>query len=186
MAKFSLVCAIIGEKGGAFGVAIDAGETVGDLKDAIKDKNANKLKDVNAKSLQLFLAKKDGRWLNWAEAEALTLDRDLQRFEEMDPTLVIQNSNYFGDKFQPGEGEVHVLVKVPVSPPNKRRKTLWQDQKTLDPNASALSFDGRGHVWSLNPADISGFGLGQFSSTKLCLYCRDAAADLIAFLRDDV
>ncbi|KAE8882918.1 hypothetical protein PF005_g32279 [Phytophthora fragariae] len=61
MAKFSLVCAIIGEKGGAFGVDIDAGETVGDLKDAIKDKNAKKLKDANAKNLQLSLPGEEGR-----------------------------------------------------------------------------------------------------------------------------
>ncbi|KAE8882915.1 hypothetical protein PF003_g32855 [Phytophthora fragariae] len=104
----------------------------------------------------------------------------------MDTTLVIKNSNYFDNKFQPGEGEVHVLVKVPASPPTKQRKTLWQEQTTLNPKASTLSLDGRGHVWSLAPADISGFGLGQSSSAKLFLFCRDAAADLIAFLLDDV
>ncbi|KAG3114908.1 hypothetical protein PI124_g2548 [Phytophthora idaei] len=36
-----------------------------------------------------------------------------QDFEQMDSTLWIKNAKYFGDKFQPGEGQVHVLVVVP-------------------------------------------------------------------------
>ncbi|KAE9056890.1 hypothetical protein PF005_g32278, partial [Phytophthora fragariae] len=48
-----------------------------------------------------------------------------------------------------------LIVEVPASPPTKQRKTLWQEQTTLNPKASTLSLDGRGHVWSLAPADIS-------------------------------
>ncbi|GMF35947.1 unnamed protein product [Phytophthora lilii] len=31
----------------------------------------------------------------------------------MDPLLWLKNVKYFGDNFQPGEGQVHVLVVVP-------------------------------------------------------------------------
>ncbi|KAG3236880.1 hypothetical protein PI124_g18106 [Phytophthora idaei] len=57
-----LFCAIVGEAGSTFPVDIDAGQSVGDLKDAIKAKN----EDIKcpARELQLFLAKTDdGAWL---------------------------------------------------------------------------------------------------------------------------
>ena len=61
----TLVCAVVGEKGSAFAVDIDANESVADLKDAIKRKNDNYLKRVDADNLQLFLGKKsDGTWLD--------------------------------------------------------------------------------------------------------------------------
>ncbi|KAG2874945.1 hypothetical protein PC117_g27513 [Phytophthora cactorum] len=31
----------------------------------------------------------------------------------MDPTLWVKNAKYFGENFQPGEGQIHVLVVVP-------------------------------------------------------------------------
>ncbi|UIZ20347.1 hypothetical protein KXD40_000957 [Peronospora effusa] len=63
MIKLFLV--IVGVKGSAFPVDIDTTESVGDLKDAIKAKKANALKNVGARNLQLFLAKgTDGKWLS--------------------------------------------------------------------------------------------------------------------------
>ncbi|KAE9353758.1 hypothetical protein PR003_g3714 [Phytophthora rubi] len=71
----------------------------------------NRIK-CDADKLLLFLAKKDGAWLDGVGAAAVALDGDghLQGFEQMDPTLFINN---FGKNFGPAEGEVHVLVVVP-------------------------------------------------------------------------
>eukprot|EP00644_Phytophthora_capsici_P001524 jgi/Phyca11/80099/gw1.10.758.1 len=54
MVKLSLQCAIVGQTGSSFDVEVGEGQTVGDLKNAIKTKT---LKTVAAKNLQLFLAK---------------------------------------------------------------------------------------------------------------------------------
>ncbi|KAG2782154.1 hypothetical protein PC116_g34436, partial [Phytophthora cactorum] len=78
-----LFCAIVGDAGSAFPVDIDAGQSVGDLKDAIKAKKPNKI-TCDADELQLFLAKKaDGAWLQDDDPGVLELDegrihRDLQ------------------------------------------------------------------------------------------------------------
>ncbi|KAE9006246.1 hypothetical protein PR002_g16531 [Phytophthora rubi] len=56
-----LFCAIVGVADSAFPVDIDAGQTVGDLKKAIK---VEKMYQFPADELQLFLAKTDdGKWL---------------------------------------------------------------------------------------------------------------------------
>ncbi|KAG2791448.1 hypothetical protein PC129_g24043 [Phytophthora cactorum] len=60
---FKLFYAIVGEAGSVFPVDIDAGQSVGDLKDAIKAKKPNKI-TCDADELQLFLAKKGDAWLN--------------------------------------------------------------------------------------------------------------------------
>ncbi|KAG6599827.1 Crinkler (CRN) family protein [Phytophthora cinnamomi] len=70
----------------------------------------------DADNLQLFLAKTaGGAWLDGVGAAAVTLDEDghLQGFEQMDPTLFINNDKHFGKNFGPAEGEVHVLVVAP-------------------------------------------------------------------------
>jgi Crinkler effector protein N-terminal domain len=51
----TLFCVIVGEKGSAFAVDIDASESVGDLKDAIAVKRKY---EFAASKLQLFLGKK--------------------------------------------------------------------------------------------------------------------------------
>ncbi|KAG2783694.1 hypothetical protein PC112_g24748 [Phytophthora cactorum] len=110
-----LFCAIVGEAGSAFEVKIDDDESVSALKDAIKAKNKRTI-TCDAKDLQLFLAKKHGAWLDGAGAAAVTLDEDgpLRGFgDQMDPTLWVKNAKYFGANFQPGEGQIHVLVVVP-------------------------------------------------------------------------
>ncbi|EGZ23084.1 hypothetical protein PHYSODRAFT_399704, partial [Phytophthora sojae] len=70
----------------------------------------------DADELLLFLAKTaDGAWLTAAGAAAETLDTQgrLQGFEQMEPTLWINNDKHFGKNFRPDEGQVHVLVVVP-------------------------------------------------------------------------
>ncbi|KAE9050197.1 hypothetical protein PR001_g2611 [Phytophthora rubi] len=61
--------------------------------------------------------KKDGTWLDGAGAASVALDErgHPQGFAPMNPTLWIKNPQHDGDNFQPGEGQVHVLVVVPES-----------------------------------------------------------------------
>ncbi|EGZ19156.1 hypothetical protein PHYSODRAFT_446796, partial [Phytophthora sojae] len=66
-----LFCAVVGGKGGAFPVKIDASETVGDLKDAIRE---NPEFGFPKSKLELFLAKKGDAWLNKNGVAAVTLD----------------------------------------------------------------------------------------------------------------
>lgn len=107
-----LFCAVVGEEGSEFPVDIESTQSVGDLKKAIKKEKSNRIK-CDADELQLFLAKKDDGWLNRNGAEAVTLDALPTNFDKMDPLLWIKNAKYFGEKFEPNEGEIHVLVVVP-------------------------------------------------------------------------
>ncbi|KAG3233379.1 hypothetical protein PI124_g21546 [Phytophthora idaei] len=113
MVEISLECAIVGQAG-TFDVTIDDGKKVSVLKNAILKKNRRTIA-CDDKDLQLFLAKKGDAWLDWAGVAAVTLDGDghPQGFEQMDPTLWINNDKHFGKNFGPAEGEVHVLVVVP-------------------------------------------------------------------------
>ncbi|KAG3107626.1 hypothetical protein PI125_g12569 [Phytophthora idaei] len=124
-----LFCAIVGEARSAFPVDIDAGQTVGDLKDAVKTK-INYLGP--AYELQLFLAKTtNGAWLDGAGAAAVALNEcghpqgTITKLVEMDPLLWLKNTKYFGKNFQPGEGQVHVLVVVPSDPTIEKLKSAW-------------------------------------------------------------
>ncbi|KAG2781688.1 hypothetical protein PC112_g24850 [Phytophthora cactorum] len=110
-----LNCALVGE-GSVISIIIEEWKTVALLKKAIKEEKPNDFKDVDADKLQLFLAKTEGgAWLAGAGVAAVTVDGDghPQGFELMDPTLWIKNPKHFGANFQPGEGQIHVLVVVP-------------------------------------------------------------------------
>ncbi|KAL4145151.1 hypothetical protein PRNP1_012824 [Phytophthora ramorum] len=115
-----LFCVIDGVAESSFPVDIDADQTVADLKKAIKAENANDLKDVDAKNLQLFLAKKDegrGAWLTEADvkkADGLTpLDAggaplNLVGLSKKDVKFQVTRQHVMA-KTTP----VHVLVVVP-------------------------------------------------------------------------
>ena len=108
-----LFCVVVGEKGSAFQVTIDASESVDHLKDAIA---LEEKCQFAANKLQLFLARKnDDTWLDSSAAEALTLDGNEhpEGFLHIDPPLCIKNPKYFGETFQPNVWEIHVLVVVP-------------------------------------------------------------------------
>ncbi|ETP09509.1 hypothetical protein F441_14629 [Phytophthora nicotianae CJ01A1] len=89
-------------------------DSVDDVKDAIKVKKPDTIK-CEADKLQVYLAKKDGAPLTEAGAESVVLDEHghPRGFEKMMPSLWLKNAKYFGESFQPGEGQVHVLVVVP-------------------------------------------------------------------------
>ncbi|POM70106.1 Crinkler (CRN) family protein [Phytophthora palmivora] len=99
-----LFCAIVGAAGSAFSVRVDESDTVDDLKGKIKEKKPNDLKNVDAKNLQLFLAKTaEGAWLDGAGVAAVKLSEDgtLRGFEPMDPLKWIKNRAHFREKFRP-------------------------------------------------------------------------------------
>jgi Crinkler effector protein N-terminal domain len=118
-----LVCALVGVKGNAFPVAIDASELVGDLKRAIKKENEKTI-TCDPRELELFVARKgDNTWLDRSGAEALTLDENghPEGFAHMDELNWIVD--YYGEEFQPKRGEIHVLVVVP--PQQQSLPRLW-------------------------------------------------------------
>ncbi|KAE8953744.1 hypothetical protein PR003_g33814, partial [Phytophthora rubi] len=95
-----LFCAIVGVAGSAFSVRVDESDTVDDLKKAIKEEKTNKLKDIDADALQLFLAKTaDGAWLTDDDPAALELEegkthQDIQTVidgEKMKATWTIED-----------------------------------------------------------------------------------------------
>ncbi|KAG2786963.1 hypothetical protein Pcac1_g3848 [Phytophthora cactorum] len=143
---------------------IDEGKTVDVLKKAIKNET-HQLKDVEVMHMQLFLAKKKrkkpppppkkkkkkakkrrrcGAWLDEDEAAAVSRD-ELGRpesFEQMkEDDSVSHERQVLRADFQPGEGQVHVLVVVPDRHPAgcitkqlqfKRMSTAASCRKFLD------------------------------------------------------
>ncbi|KAG2974764.1 hypothetical protein PC118_g14340 [Phytophthora cactorum] len=114
-----LFCAIVGDAGSAFPVDIDVGQSVGDLKKAIKE-------EINypdpAYKLQLFLAKKaDGAWLQDDDPSVLELDEgrihcDVQTLidgDKMKATWTIKDELDANHLPTPQSRQVHVLVVVP-------------------------------------------------------------------------
>ncbi|KAE9342215.1 hypothetical protein PF008_g10260 [Phytophthora fragariae] len=109
----TLFCVVVGVKENAFSIDIDASKSVDHLKDAIAKKQKF---DFAASNLELFLAKKNGdAWLDKRSTEALMVDEygQPEGFKHMDPLLWVKNPKNFGAKFEPNEGEIHVLVVVP-------------------------------------------------------------------------
>ena len=107
MIKLFLV--IVGVKESAFTVDIDTTESVGDLKDAIKAKKVNALKNVGVRNLQLFLSKAtDGEWLSsglkivkklkkgekTAYNEALTAEENELQAENFLVDILDENTHY--------------------------------------------------------------------------------------------
>ncbi|ETP25969.1 hypothetical protein F441_01219, partial [Phytophthora nicotianae CJ01A1] len=115
-----LFCALVGVKGNAFSVTIDASESVDDLKKAIKKEKENKIK-CDADELQLFLAREgDDKWL-----ESST--DDVKKLKKGEKTALIEALTHedhaldgeFGLEEvlegmpEPKTKQIHVLVVVP-------------------------------------------------------------------------
>jgi DNA replication protein DnaC len=110
----TLVCAVVGQKGSEFSVQIEENKLVDDLKKAIKKENERTI-TCDARELQLFLAKKDNKWLSSSAVDALALDGDgyPEGFTRMNPLSLIKNPINFGERFEFKEFDIHVLVVVP-------------------------------------------------------------------------
>ncbi|TDH64762.1 hypothetical protein CCR75_008783 [Bremia lactucae] len=80
----TLLCVIVGVTGDAFSVNIDDSKFVGHLKDKIKEKKKNKLDKVDAKDLQLFLAKTaDNKWFS-SRSEDMEKLMDGEKISDID------------------------------------------------------------------------------------------------------
>jgi hypothetical protein len=154
-----LWCAVVGRPGDAFSVNIDEGQTVEDLKEAIKAKNPATITD-DAKDLQLFLAKKDrgaGDWLTENDVKGGATNttglKPLDAVRTRIWRLGLSGENVGGvdeEKEEQGLGPVHVLVAIPGEPPTP-----------LEPPVSLLVVDGANiHVTetvALNPPALVAF-----------------------------
>eukprot|EP00644_Phytophthora_capsici_P001142 jgi/Phyca11/129711/e_gw1.86.23.1 len=120
-----LFCAVVGEAESVFHVDIEPGETVSDLKDAIKEINKHDpvLKNVTAMNLQLFLAKKGGAWLSGDDPAVLELEEgeihpDILEMMDAKPMLddkTLQFLLFEKNKLpQPSTNQIHVLVEIPA------------------------------------------------------------------------
>ncbi|KAE9328147.1 hypothetical protein PR003_g15861 [Phytophthora rubi] len=147
MVKF--FCAIAGVAGNAFAVDIDAGETVGDFKEAIQKNKPNLVKGEPDK-LNLFLAKtEDGKWLleksdAGKKLEGGEITPEVKKMiaeNKMMPTRRIQDVlidfKMTGD-LAPNSNQIHVLV---VLPEQKSRSTKKRQQsKRMKADASCCAF----------------------------------------------
>lgn len=114
----TLFCALVGVKGNAFSIDIDASKSVDHLKDAIKTKN----EDITcpARKLELYLAKKGDSWLD-------SSTDDVKKLKKGEKTALIEalkhEDNELDGEFgleevlegmpEPKTKQIHVLVVVP-------------------------------------------------------------------------
>ncbi|KAG1687602.1 hypothetical protein DVH05_004688 [Phytophthora capsici] len=114
----TIYCAVVGENESAFGIDIDEGKSVDQLKQAIKERN----EDIHVPShrLKLFLAKKSGVWLTEIDVmEDVSDTTDLELLEAGRATLrsVGLSDEDVGEVDEAdaaaGEGPVNVLVVIP-------------------------------------------------------------------------
>jgi serine/threonine-protein kinase RIO1 len=143
-----LFCAVVGD-GSVFPVDIDASETVGDLKDAVKEKQGY---DFAASKLTLYLAKKeDGAWLIDDDNLETLLQMDVndvcRQYMKMKAARRIRSFN-FPDEDSREDHEIHVLVKLPeelVQLTPKKRK-LDDLKEHITPSSFAKCSGPRGWI----------------------------------------
>ncbi|GMF43543.1 unnamed protein product [Phytophthora lilii] len=168
-----LFCAIVGVAGSAFPVDVDAGQTVGDLKKAVKEEKPNKLKDVDADELQLSLAKKGTGWLPSADLRAIRKGEDVPGFERVSlvdtedeaySTYSIRDVLDTNGMPPPQTRQIHVLVVVSdgsnvakdsplpsaITHSENRRKRWRELNEILDKNKKAKTngVDGSSNGYS--------------------------------------
>ncbi|KAL3671880.1 hypothetical protein V7S43_002548 [Phytophthora oleae] len=169
-----LNCVILGVVRSAFIVDIDEDKLVGDLKKAVKVKNSNKLKDVDANKLHLFLAKKGDAWLLGNDVAAQALNdgmtnpdvRKMIRENNMMQMLTIQEVlGHFKmtGEHAPSSKQVHVLVQVP-----NEVSRMW---KLLNENCPALIID-KSPLIRISTTYTLGSGLRVNPGKDLLLYRR--------------
>jgi Crinkler effector protein N-terminal domain len=116
----TLVCALVGQKENSFPVTIKENKLVGELKKAIKKEKENDLKAIDADKLQLFLANKDGTWLD-------SRSKGVEELKNGEMNALITELTHKAKKLQeefgldevlegmlePTTKQIHVLVVVP-------------------------------------------------------------------------
>ncbi|KAL8010492.1 putative P-loop containing nucleoside triphosphate hydrolase [Plasmopara halstedii] len=158
MVEISLECAIEGQVG-SFNVTIDDGKKISVLKDAIKDKKPNKLKNVDADELELSLAKKGEDWLPIEDLRAIRKGEDVPGFERVSlvdtddeeySAYSIQKMLQMKGLRSPQTEQIHVLVVVPppsvgskrsadeIADVQKRLRLLETDSAAIKPALAAI------------------------------------------------
>ncbi|KAG8805306.1 hypothetical protein FRC17_005574, partial [Serendipita sp. 399] len=94
----------------AFQVKIDDDDSVDSLKDAIKQRNMNKMEDIDATDLMLFKVEK-------TQEQCLALDTQL--LEDATRMQALKTVGYYFSK--PKSEFIRVLVRIPDERPRKRR-----------------------------------------------------------------
>ncbi|KAK1941163.1 hypothetical protein P3T76_007029 [Phytophthora citrophthora] len=125
-----LFCALVGTQV-ALSVEINADESVGILKQKIKDQKKNALKDVDADNLQLFLAKRNDAWLTEAQVAKGVTDTtgySLLRFARatLKEVGLLEEDVQFestSEDVKVGNNIVHVLVEISEMPPRKKKES---------------------------------------------------------------
>jgi hypothetical protein len=178
MKEVELWCAVYGEAT-VFPVTIACDAKVWDLQQAIFQKQRF---HGRFSLLTLYLARKKGETA-WMKDDA-SLDIFLQgsisnEYEKMLSSWRLDNKEYFGPDFTPGDEEVHVLVELPEGlVAKKKRRLAWRSTRwhphDYDPNSSCFL---------LEKEDVDGCGLPD---ARTMLYCRLGFHDQFKFLREKV
>ncbi|GLD96088.1 hypothetical protein PINS_up004766 [Pythium insidiosum] len=114
-----LFCALVGAAGSAFSVRVDEGDSVDELKKAIKAKKPRKI-TCDADELQLYLAKKGGAWITNNEVGSVSDVVGLTHLSVPQAKLRhvgLSDAQVGGvdeDEEAAGYGQVNVLVVVPT------------------------------------------------------------------------
>ena len=114
--KVKLDCGVYGE-GSVFSVNIKRNQNVEALQKAIAQFVSTKENTIPARLVTLYLARKEGKWLKSDSELKPYLKRGRQEDSdyvvEMIPNWNLDEEEYFGKRFQPGEKEIHILVELP-------------------------------------------------------------------------
>jgi hypothetical protein len=113
-----LFCALVGAAGSAFSVRVDEGDSVDELKKAIKAENMTTI-TCDARNLDLYLAKKGDAWITNNEVGSVSDVVGLTHLSVPQAKLRrvgLSDAQVGGvdeDEEAAGYGQIHVLVVVP-------------------------------------------------------------------------
>lgn len=114
MEKMEVWCGVYGERG-LFCVEIERDADVEALRQTIVDHvRFGEGVRYSPADLKLFLARKDGKWIEDDNNVDILLQGEVDdQFEMMCVSRKLEDEGYFGKQFELGERKVHVLVKLP-------------------------------------------------------------------------
>ncbi|KAG3215433.1 hypothetical protein PC129_g13680 [Phytophthora cactorum] len=124
--------------------------SVGHLKDAIKAKNTATI-TCDARNLQLFLANKNGTWLQDNAPLRSELDAS---YVEISDTWKLENPVLFGPNVSLGENVVHVLVVTPRQPHPARLKR-WEKLNELLDGKKKARLNYADELSTVGPTDMA-------------------------------
>ncbi len=176
-----LFCAVVGD-GSVFPVDIDVGQTVGDLKEKVKEK---KQYAFPADELTLYLAKKDdGKWLAYTSEEVAALENgDASLVQDLLVTKlhpVRKIHNVFTNLDD--DDAIHVLVKLPNetkanTPDNTMLEAIKTMQEKINTIAESLSESKKRKSVAFSSMSSKGCGklVNKLNLKRKTIYIEEAA-----------